>query len=494
MQDEPARPLTEAENSPSSTPEAVTRVESTRHSASGLPAVAARAAVIGAGCSGLVTARALLQVGLEPVVFELGSQVGGLWVFDNDSGTSSAYRSLRINTSRPETELAEFPMPASWGDYPSHERIAEYLAAYAAHFELTRHVRFRTAVVHAEPAANGGYLLDLRDLETGAVQREHFDALVVASGHHHTPRLPVPMPPGTFSGSVLHAHDYRSPDAPLALRSKDVLVVGLGNSAVDIACELAHASGARVTISARRGAWILPKYLFGKPIDQGALVPRWLPGKLRRRIVTGAFSLLRGSMGRHGLPTPDHLIGEAHPTLSDELPSLVRAGRIGVRPAIAEFDGVTVRFVDGTSDEFAAIVYCTGYEVSFPYLSPAHVGVVDNELPLYFRVFHPEHRHLFFVGLAQTIGAILPVAREQAALVAEHLAGKYHLPEKDEISRAIQAETRRRAERYVPSARHTMQIDPHEYLATLERERKRGRSRAETGRGVAFPAPETVKS
>lgn len=490
MPDEPIQSPKGARNSPPSGPEA----GAGRGERLGSSGRAVRTAVVGAGCSGLVTARALLQVGLEPVVFELGSQVGGLWVLDSDSGKSGAYQSLRINTSRPETELAEFPMPLEWGDYPSHERIAEYFARYAEHFDLVRHVRFRTEVQHAEPSSTAGYDLQIRNLDTGAIRSEHFDALVVASGHHHTPRLPVPMPPGRYDGATLHAHEYRSPDAPHALRGKDVLVVGYGNSAVDIACELAKASDARVTISARRGAWVLPKYLFGRPIDQGTLIPRWLPGKLRRRIVTGAFSLLRGSMRRQGLPTPDHLIGEAHPTLSDELPGLVRSGRIEMRPRIAEFAGREVRFVDGTHDEFSAIVYCTGYDVSFPYLSPAHVDVVDNRLPLYFRMFHPEHRHLFFVGLAQTIGAILPVARAQAAFIAEHLAGRYHLPEKAQIARAIRAETARRERRYVASARHTMQIDPHDYLAALAREGRRGTARARSGQGVAFPGAGAVTS
>lgn len=477
MPAEPTEPAREARNSPP-----------------GAPGARPRVAVVGAGSAGLVTTRALHEVGIEPVVFELGSQVGGLWVLDNDSGTSSAYQSLRINTSRTETELAEFPMPAAFGDYPSHERIAEYLSRYAAHFDLARSVRFRTEVVHAEPVPGGGYDLELRDLTTSATYRERFDALVVASGHHHTPRLPAPMPSGTFAGSTLHAHDYRSPDAPVALRGKDVLVVGLGNSAVDIACELARASDARVTISARRGAWVLPKYLFGRPIDQGTLVPRWLPGKLRRRIVTGAFSLLQGGMRRHGLPTPDHLIGEAHPTLSDELPGLVRAGRIAVRPRISEFDGHVVRFADGTSEEYSAIVYATGYDVSFPYLPRSHVEITDNRLPLYFRVFHPEHRQLFFVGLAQTIGAILPVARQQAALLAEHLTGRYSLPDPAEIARAILAETSAREARYVPSARHTMQIDPHDYLAALSRERRRGRERAKLQRGAPFSLPGATPS
>jgi dimethylaniline monooxygenase (N-oxide forming) len=446
-----------------------------------------RVCVVGAGCSGLVSVKALREVGHEAHAFELGSKVGGLWVYDNDSGRSAAYDSLCINTSRSEMQFPDYPMPSEYGDYATHRQVAEYFRAYAAHFDLERAVRFRTEVSSAKPTASG-YAVVSRNLDTGISKVEHFDALVVASGHHFAPLFPDPPALGAFDGMSLHSHAYRNPDRPLSLRGQRVVVVGFGNSAVDIASELAQASGpGRVTLSTRRGAWVLPRYLLGRPIDQGRLLPSWLPARLRRRIATWAFRKIRGSMSDFRLPEPDHLIGEAHPTLSDELPALVRSGAIQMRPSIRRLSGKKVEFDDGSEMEVDAIVYCTGYRVSFPFLPADHVSAPDNDLPLFRRVFHPTHRRLFFVGLAQPLGAIMPIADQQARWIADHLAGNYNLPPHAELADDVASERASLKARYVTSRRHTMQIDPSEYSSGVEAEWRRGRRRASRRLGQAFP-------
>jgi dimethylaniline monooxygenase (N-oxide forming) len=442
--------------------------------------------VIGAGCSGLASIKALREVGHDPVAFDLGSGVGGLWVQDSDSGRSAAYDSLRINTSRKQMQFKDHPMPAEYGDYATHRQVAAYFRSYAERFELARRVRFRTEVRRATPTAHG-YLVETVDLDSGESQREHFDALVVATGHHFDPAFPSPMPPGHFSGVVLHSHAYRNPDRPAALRGKRVVVVGFGNSAVDIASELAQAGGpGKVLLSTRRGGWVLPRYLLGRPIDQGRLLPLFLPPRLRRRIATWAFRRLRGSMSDFDLPEPDHLIGEAHPTLSDALPELARRGDLAVRPAIARFDGRSVHFEDGQRTDADAIVFCTGYRVTFPFFAEDHIAPRENALPLFRRVFHPVHRRVFFVGLAQPLGAIMPIAELQARWIAAHLAGEYNLPSQRELARDVTSEEDELRARYVTSPRHTMQIDPAEYTRALDMEWRAGRRRARNGGGQAF--------
>jgi hypothetical protein len=267
----------------------------------------------------------------------------------------------------------------------------------------------------------------------------------------------------------------------------------MGNSAVDIASELAGA-GAQVRLSSRRGVWVIPRYLLGKPVDQGTLIPHSLPPKLRRHLVTFAFKRLVGRMSDFGLPEPDHLIGEAHPTLSDELPQLVRSGRIEMRKPIQALEGNVVVFSDGKREPSDCIIYCTGYHVRFPFLESAHVETKDNQVPLFLRVFHPKHRRLFFIGLAQPHGAIMPLAEAQAKLLAAHLAGTYHLPVQEELERSIRKETERLRSRYVTSRRHTMQVDPEVYAGILRKEERRGRKRAAQGRGQRFPPPPTAES
>jgi dimethylaniline monooxygenase (N-oxide forming) len=424
--------------------------------------------VIGAGSSGIAAAKALHQRGFGFDCFEKSDRVGGNWVYGNRNGMSSAYRSLHINTSRERMQFADFPMPGSYPDFPHHTHIAEYFDAYVDHFGFRDKIAFETGVERAAPTKDGKW--EVR-LDTGETRR--YEALVVANGHHWDPRPPEPAFPGgdRFAGVQLHSHAYKGDD-PTFFRDKRVVVLGMGNSAMDIAVE-ASFSATATYLAARRGAWVLPKYLFGRPIDQYRASPR-LPIAVRLRTMEAAIRLAVGSMERYGLPKPDHHLGQAHPTISDDVLSRIAHGAIHPRPNIARLTGRTVVFADGSEVEADIVVYCTGYKVTFPFFDPELVAAPDNDLPLFRRVFHPELRGLYFIGLVQPLGAIMPIAATQSEWVCDHLAGRYTPPPAPAMRADIARERERMRRRYVASKRHTMQVDFDDYLFELAAERRRG--------------------
>jgi dimethylaniline monooxygenase (N-oxide forming) len=432
-------------------------------------------AVIGAGSSGLPVAKALRDRGLPFVVYEKSDRVGGNWVFGNKNAMSAAYRSLHINTSRDRMQYADYPMPRDYPDFPHHTLIAKYFDDYTDRFGLRGEIRFETGVARVDRAAGGrGWWIT-----TDAGDRIRHDAVAIASGHHWDPRWPDPPPPGRFDGIVLHSHAYVDPSEPHELRGKRVVVVGMGNSAMDIACELSREGvAARVVLVARRGAHVIPHYWFGKPLDQLLHLPAWTPWPVKRWIAGLSYRIAVGDVTRYGLPAPDHRLGEAHPTISSELLPRLGRGDLIVKPAIAALDRDRVRFVDGSIEAADAIVYCTGYHVSFPFLDPSIAAAPDNDLPLFFRVFKPGIDDLFFVGLLQPLGAVMPLAEAQGKWIAEYVAGDYALPDDDAMRRAIARDRLAMFHRYVRSARHTMQVDFDEYLWRLDRERRAGRRRA----------------
>ncbi len=226
----------------------------------------ATACIIGAGASGITSAQVLAARGIDFDWFEIGSEIGGNWRYDNDNGVSSAYRSLHINTSRQAMEYAAFPMPESLPDYPSHWQIADYFDSFVDHFGLRERVTFRTEVTRVVPEPGGGFEVTTRSREHGREPEiRHYDHVVVANGHHWDPRWPEPGFPGSenFPGKQLHAHYYRTPDL---LEGQRVVVLGIGNSAADIAVESSRV--ARETyLAMRRGAHVVPKYVFGQPTD-----------------------------------------------------------------------------------------------------------------------------------------------------------------------------------------------------------------------------------
>jgi cation diffusion facilitator CzcD-associated flavoprotein CzcO len=436
--------------------------------------VAPKTCVIGAGSSGLAVAKALVDAGIPFDCFEESDRVGGLWVFRNKNGKSAAYRSLTINTSRDRMQFADFPMPRDYPDYPGHERMAAYFQAYAEQFALHQRIRFRTRVERVEPDREGGFTVSL-----AGGQSERYGAVVVANGHHWDPAWPDPPIPGRFLGVSLHSHAYVDPSEPHDLRGKRVVVVGFGNSAVDIACELAGpGAAARVLLSTRRGAWVLPKYLGKRPLDQLSLVPLFLPVGVRQRLGDLYYRLIIGKPEDYGLPRPDHRLGGAHPTISSELLPMLRAGRVTPKPELVRFHDHEIEFADGSRTPADAVVFATGYKVTFPFFEPAFVEAPKNVLPLYYRLFHLDIENLFFVGLAQPLGAIMPIAEAQAKLLADSLTGHYSLPPRETMRAATEAETEVMKRRYVASRRHTMQIDFDDFMKALKKEHRAGRRRS----------------
>jgi len=433
---------------------------------------AMRVCVIGAGSSGIAAAKALQERGLAFDCFEASDRVGGNWVFKNRNGMSSAYRSLHINTSRERMEFSDFPMPVSCPDFPHHTHIAAYFDAYVDHFGLRDRITFRTLVTRAEPRAAGGWEVTTDDGRTRG-----YDALIVANGHHWDPRWPEPAFPGheRFAGVQLHSHEYTGED-PMLFRDRAVVVLGMGNSAMDIAVESSFVAR-RTFLAARRGAWIIPKYLFGRPLDTMPLSAR-VPYALRRRVQAATLKLAVGDMERYGLPRPDHSFGAAHPTVSDEILSRLAHGEITPKPNIASLTEGTVRFADGSEEDADVVVYCTGYKVTFPFLDPDLISAPGNDLPLFRRVFHPDVPGIYFVGLLQPLGAVMPLAELQSTWICDHLAGRYALPPADEMRADMAAERRAMFKRYVASKRHTMQVDFEDYVLATRRERARGAGRA----------------
>ena len=184
-----------------------------------------------------------------------------------------------------------------------------------------------------------------------------------------------------------------------------------------------------------------------------------------------------GDVTKYGLPKPDHGLGEAHPTISSRILDRLAHGAVSPKPNIARFAGKTIHFVDGTHEEADTVIFATGYKVTFPFFAPSFVEAKDNDLPLYKRVFHPEHEGLAFIGLLQPLGAIMPLAEAQGAWIAEVLAGTASLPPRDEMQDVIDTERKAMFARYVKSRRHTMQVDFDEYLEDLAHEVTKGRKR-----------------
>ena len=364
------------------------------------------AVVIGAGPAGLATSRALALLGVAHVVLERG-QPGHTW--------ANLYDSLVLHTGRALSSLPELEFPRGTPQFPSRAELLLYLRRYAETFDIP--VESGADVVRARHDQSG-WTIETRD---GSSLRAA--ALVVATGVAANPYVPGVPQRDRFGGRVIHSAEYRRPEPYVGRR---VLVVGAGNSAGEIAAELAQA-GARATVAIRSGATTVPRDIAGVPIQYLAIAVAWLPRRAQQLAAAAVGEM--SSLVRGASPLPTARVGgcRAVPLIGFHLVDAVKAGRIVLRGGVDSFTPDGVRFADGAEEAFDDVILATGYRAALGFLGDAirldacgfglRRGLVASA----------DHPSLFFVGHNyDSRGALLNIARDSrraARSVSEWLCG-----------------------------------------------------------------------
>ncbi|XP_004613928.2 flavin-containing monooxygenase 5-like isoform X2 [Sorex araneus] len=429
-------------------------------------------AVIGAGVSGLGALKSCLEEGLEPTCFEESSDIGGLWRYEEslESSRPSIYRSATSNTSKEMMAFSDFPFPASCPNYMHNTKLMAYLHSYAAHFHLRPHIRFLAKVrsVRRRPDFSSSGQWDVVVEVEGEQERHVFDGVMVCTGLYTHPAMPLQSFPGIsrFQGQYFHSKEYKTPDK---FRGKRILVVGVGNSGVDLAIELSHVAE-QVFLSTRRGSWIWNRvWDNGMPMDTvlftrfnntlgcvspNRLVNYWMERKLNRRFSHRDYGLL-----------PRHRFLSHQATMSDELPNHIISGRVLMKANVRAFSETSATFADGTEEPVDVVVFATGYTLSFPFLEK-DARVLDSDHTMFKFVFPPqlERPTLAFIGILQPVGATIPTSELQSRWAARVFRGVARLPSEQAMMDDIRKTREIFEKEYLDNPRDSRRVQYVEYM------------------------------
>jgi dimethylaniline monooxygenase (N-oxide forming) len=385
-------------------------------------------AIVGSGPGGLVVARYLKAHGFQPVIFEQGDTVGGQW--NVRSPYSGVWPSMVTNTCNLLTCFSDLSHAPGTPLYPSNQEMLAYFRRYAQHFGILSCVRYHTRVesLAHDPKTNG-WKLETRTKGSG-LEVSTFPYVVVASGRFNKPMIPPVPGLDLFSGSddVIHSFCYKDPGS---FRSKRVLVIGCGNSALEIASDLAMLGAARVISTFRRQRYIMLKLVAGIPNDTlstrfASLNAEVTSQETLSKNMTEYVLRVIGSPEQFGAFKPAGDILSVGRALGQYYLPLVAEGRIMVKPWIREIEGNKVRFSDESFEEVDAIILATGFELNLPFLGADIRNTVDldaQHIDLYKSTFHPNLPGLAFLGLWEQTGPYPPILELQARWIAYFWSG-----------------------------------------------------------------------
>ncbi|KAF3760446.1 FAD/NAD(P)-binding domain-containing protein [Cryphonectria parasitica EP155] len=439
-----------------------------------------------------------LSEGFEVQCFEARAELGGQWAqqpdvpLDGPEGASAAapvqssmYDGVVLNSCRDTSALPDFPIdPARYGDYYGHRLQLRYMHEYADHFGLVEHVQLNTRVLACEPRQDGSWSVRVQQQGRGreeAPQDLIFDAVFVCAGHLSSPSVPPFEGVESFKGQLLHSHYYRRPGP---LERKKVAIIGFGSSAVDIACELAPGAD-EVHVISRRGAWVLPRYVLGKPTEawDNRATQVWLPVSTAQWLQTKLLQFLEGEPPK--VMQPKHKLLEQSPTIRSDFVEKVRTGAIvihrgGVRRLTQ--DGIIISASEDDNAEgnqkeeeeelkVDVIMACTGYKQSdYPFLP--HDVVRGPETPskhvdLYKLIMSPRYPNLFMIGHAELVGPAAPVFDAQTRWACAVLSGRIQLPPQAQMRAEISSLHAWQDKHFVGSERHALALYNIQYADEL---------------------------
>jgi cation diffusion facilitator CzcD-associated flavoprotein CzcO/amino acid transporter len=418
-----------------------------------------RYCIVGGGPSGLIMARALKHENVPFDCFEKHSDTGGIW--DPENAGSPMYESAHFISSKWSSYFMGFPMPDDYPDYPDNRQILAYIRAFTDEFDLRRHITFGTSVSQAIQQPDHTWQVSLSNGE-----QRRYDGLICASGVTWHPTMPTLPGDEIFQGEIRHSVTYRS---AAEFRGRRVLVVGAGNSGVDIACDAARGA-ARAFISLRRGYRFVPKHLFGIPTDvfikEQLSPPKGvaLPSNLN-----ALLDALAGDLTRLGLKKPDHDALASHPIMNTQILHHLAHGDITAKPDIARLDAHGVVFADGSREDIDLILLATGYEYQLPYLDPKLFEWKGGRPQLYLNIMHRTIDSLYVMGFIEFADAAYRRFDEMAQVIVADIHAR-----ETGINRELLLSLRRDddtdlrgGKHYLDSPRHANYVDAATYARVL---------------------------
>ncbi len=320
--------------------------------------------IIGAGPAGLAAAYELKRLGIRPRIIDQARQIGVPWRNRHDQ--------LQLNTHRDLSNLPGFAMPPDYPAFPSRDQFVAYLERYVAFLDLP--IEFGNGARRIDKDPDGGWHVDT---DQGVITAHH---VIVATGSDRDPQLPAWPGRESYRGALIHAGRFHHAKD---YAGKSVLLVGPGNSGMDIGNYLAKEAIKPSWLSVRGGTWVAPKYLLGIPLQPLAVYGRFLPIKAMDRLVALMTRLFYGDLRKYGLPVPTQGAATRNaeenvvPSLDDGFMAALKKGLFKVVPEIRRFTEDAVELVDGTVLRPDAVICATGYRLGLEPLV-GHLGVLNE--------------------------------------------------------------------------------------------------------------------
>ncbi len=422
-----------------------------------MPAVA----IIGAGPSGLAAAKAMMEHGISPVIYDCADNLGGMWGGPS-RGAWSSY--ARTNLSYFSCGFSDFPWPDGTEVFPKRYRVVEYLRAYARAFGVNTQIQYHTIVRSVDPI--GPHKWRVTTQCGDSVEARVFDHVIVATGVFSKPHIPYFEGLDRYQGAVYHSADCYLDDLNRErMENKTVLVVGAAFSGTEIAGQALNYAES-VTVGFRNPMWFVPRWV--QPWEGGPKYPSDLVFYSRspdNPLIKGARNCLRHLGGDPGEISPELAFDDIDTaplnvvTTDDFLP-LVAQGKLKVKRSKAfAFDEKGALYSDGTRQDFDAVVFCTGYISSLPFLNPEVLQKLEfnpsdqlQPVILHRQVFHPEMPGLAFVGYYR--GPYLPIMELQSRWIARVASGDISPPSLEEMQSGLNIEREIRSRHPRPQFPH----------------------------------------
>lgn len=414
--------------------------------------------VIGAGPSGCILTRRLKEAGAHFAVLERNEDVASLWNIKTPD--TPMYESAHFISSKTTSGFVDFPMPESYPDYPNHRQIYDYICSYADHFELRPHIQFSRSLKSAKKTSEQRWQLEIENGDTLNCRY-----LICANGVNWLPNEITW--PGHFEGEIRHSVSYRDISE---FKDKRVLIIGGGNSGVDIACD-ASVGARQAFLSLRRGYHFVPKFLLGKPSDVFEESGPPLPPRLEAALYSMILRVVYGDLTRYGLQKPDHRLFESHPILNTQILHYLGHGDCIAKPDVARFEGREVVFTDDSREEIDLVIYATGYRQECPFFADDILPTANGRPDLYLNMFPRNHQNLALLGFVEFASAAYRNFDAMAQLIVADATAGPDTEVKQTFSRLKQEHqpNLRGRRQYIDSTRHANYVDVQTFRRVLKR-------------------------